>query len=496
MPEPQEFTGDSQEVFNTGVASMSGEQQETMNQTANASPLIGVMPDGAIKFAGFGYPNEYVQHLMSDIEQDRSSLNITRAKSCWRRVALWHAYNPDNANASKEQIAKAIRRDCQIDGFAQLLYAGAENPEEAMAQDIDRVIGDTLANTPKELAGIAQAAMETYDQNASLAKQFKARWDRDADTLEIIAPMTDDKGNPLDADGNVIDWDDEDAEQGTDTKDPRYIEEQAKQERRNKALKEELLLRMSDAISVYRQENPDATKAELYGVARQCAADNFRQVEDAIDSGEDYLVQFAEKRDKMQLTRAQDNFRKYQDSMQDINKARKQGAPIAQVEATQKAINDTRQAWLTEQARKNEKNAMEQQYPNAVPGSTSSKSSKRKFSERTSYTVPCGRSSLYDSPDDGNVLILPEADYNQLVQDFGVKRGQAVFVHLGSGKNLKKAEVRPGKVSKPGMNNALFHDVYIAGKRQEPSFEQQKIYATSYRQSLYFFTEGEPDSDK
>lgn len=46
------------------------------------------------------------------------------------------------------------------------------------------------------------------------------------------------------------------------------------------------------------------------------------------------------------------------------------------------------------------------------------------------------------------------------------------------------------------MNNALFHDVYIAGKRQEPSFEQQKIYATSYKQSLYFFTEGEPDSDK
>lgn len=261
--------------------------------------------------------------------------------------------------------------------------------------------------------------------------------------------MTDDEGNPQDADGNVIDWDDEDAEQGTDTKDPRYIEEKAKQERRNKALKEELLLRMSDAVSVYRQENPDATKAELYGVARQCAADNFRQVEDAIDSGEDYLVQFAEKRDKMQLARAQDNFRKYEDSMQDINKARKQGAPIAQVAATQKAINDTRQAWLTEQARKNEKNAMEEQYANAVPDSKSSKSSKRKFSERTSYTVPCGRSNLYDSPKDGNVLILPEADYNQLVQDFGVKRGQAVFVHLGSGKNLKKPRSAQAKSPSP-----------------------------------------------
>lgn len=488
------FNPQDQAEINEGISYMDADQMQEMQNTVNDKPSVTQMEDGRIVWERGGMNNPRIVHMLDEAAADPRTLNPERAQACVRDIAIAVTYDPANEGLTDAELAKKIKEECGANNLAPILFRNSENPDAEWAGMMDATTASILQNRPVKMKGLAEIALKDYRASQDLARQMTEHSRQNRRELEQAALATNESGQPVNAEGEVVEEGSE--EQASDKQSDKYLDAVEYQKYKEEAIRTELLATMGDACSQYRMQHPQATEAELYDAARRAAAANYANIVNTVNAGGSPYAEFQTRRAEK---RAKDNvlyFKRMADAKKDLSSAGELAQEVnAAVEAEKKAT-EAENRWLKARADENIKAEMEAKFPNATP-STAKKGGSARFKPATAYTVQVKRSlNAGNSGEDKDrpVLVVPQETFDQIVQDLAVQEGQYARVRIGSGKAAVDADIRAGEVGGFRMNHTLFRKVYYdaAGPRSKPTYDQLRSYAEgSKKQTLYFYVHGQ-----
>lgn len=487
-----QFDPQDQSVIDEGIASMDAQQTQEMMLSVNNKPSVTLTEEGRIVWGRGGMNNPHVVYMLDQAAADPRTLTTERAAKCYRDIAIGVVYDKANEGLSDAELAKLIADECGVNNLAYTLFPNSENSEADHKALMDAAIMPIINGRTVKMKGIAETAYTNYRANAELAQQITEREHQTRRELEKAKMAVNEKGEPIDEDGDVVD-DPEDQAVLTDyLHSDQYLDTKAYLDYKADSVKTELLSVMSEAAAAYKLEHPEATDAELYDAARRAGAASYADIVNTVDNDPDHYATFQARRD---ARRAKDNvlyFKRMQDAKADLERA---GELAQEVNAAVDAENNATKAenrFLVNAANENTKREMEAKYPNAVPD----KETKRKpFKAGAPFTTQIKRSKTAGNEYTNPTLVVPQDVFDNLVADLGVKQGQYVVVQMGTASKKFTADIRVGNVNGYRMNKALFNELAKreGTKTQAPTHEQLSAIAAGARQStIYFYVVDKP----
>lgn len=486
------FNPQDQAEINEGISYMDADQMQEMQNTVNNKPSVTQMEDGRIVWERGGMNNPRIVHMLDEAAADPRTLNPERAQACVRDIAIAVTYDPANEGLTDAELAKKIKEECGANNLAPILFRNSENPDAEWAGMMDATTASILQNRPVKMKGLAEIALKDYRASQDLARQMTEHSRQNRRELEQAALATNESGQPVNAEGEVVEAGSE--EQASDKQSDKYLDAVEYQKYKEEAIRTELLATMGDACSQYRMQHPEATDAELYDAARRAAAANYANIVNTVNAGGSPYAEFQTRRAEK---RAKDNvlyFKRMADAKKDLSSAGELEQEVNAAVDAEKKATAAENRFLASAANANIKEDMEEQYPNAVV-EKASKTKRKPFKAGAPFTtqVKLAKTQYVDDPNP--VLVVTQEDFDNIVGDLGVKQGQYALVQISTGTKAIEADVRVGKVSGYRMNDALFNEIKKNAdtKNKSLSFEQLSAIAAGARQStLYFYVSDKP----
>lgn len=456
---------DTQEGFNQGFNYATPDEQDEIVATASNAhkPSIIVTPGQGIAYENMDAAPDRFQAFYESTLQGKHKLDKDGYAGCVRAFCNEVYYNPEYNHLSKEGKAKRVKEMAFAYGIEDYLFQDSENPSQAYSDFVDGIIAQSFKSSPDSLAKIVESAVKQNSANDRLSRLMRSNSDYNSMQLQRIV------------DANTIENED-----GTPTVDEQQIKmDEEELAARDNAFKAELMLRVQDDLSAWLQDNINASDAEIYAMSRDFAVKNFGDVARTVDSGDDYVVAFAQKRKVDTEDRARRFHQQYLDAKSDMQPLKKAGEDM-------RVVSDTRQAKQNaiENFKRQEANKTAREEFKNENNLGAAKPRKQYVAETTSYPFYIGVSKQY--ADEPPCIIVPEEEYSIMCRDMNIGEGDGLMMDIGTKQNPERVPLRPGKVTIPRMNIPLANRKYVNGKKKGLRADQYKAAEQGVRYTVRF----------
>lgn len=441
------------------------QRDENWTQAVSSDKAMIELDDmGKASFANVRYAPTELQAYATVTQANGRAIDKQGLERCFRSIANHINTSEEYSSLSQAEKRKLFNERCKVYGLAQSYFADSDDPDTALDAWQSSIFAKSANNSHSYMKAAAEDAVKKSAEMDAFANAWQNRAGERDDFIIDMAAERDDAGE-------IVYEETKDGEKAPvlNVGKQKYAEELW--DKRNDAIMEELVIRAQDAAQAYRENNPDCSDAELYGIFRKSAMDNLDEVKTIVDSGGNYMFEFEKIRHDDDMARAARYRKEYEDSMKDLAPLKQAGDALSRVVSTQEVIRETERQELLAEAKKD------------LKGQPASKEDKP-LVEMAPYTANVCITK--QNSDVEPTLFVPEAVYAKMLKDYNVQEGEGISVHFGSGKNMKYVPVAPAKVNAISMNRALAKAQYIDGKRTAPTADQMQAYANGYRYTLYF----------